>query len=154
MKTLEILDALIGFDTVSHKSNLDLVAYVEALLRAADFRVTRLASPCGTKAGLYAEIGPEVDGGLLLSAHTDVVPVEGQVWTKDPFKLTRDGQRLRQGLWLPFSNMLLHSRITQTLDKLFEHHFDTIFAITGPRHPNYGVSKRLQWLIVTLHSTS
>ena len=94
MKTLEILDALIGFDTVSHKSNLDLVAYVEALLRAADFRVTRLASPCGTKAGLYAEIGPEVDGGLLLSAHTDVVPVEGQVWTKDPFKLTRDGDRL------------------------------------------------------------
>ncbi|MGX9355879.1 acetylornithine deacetylase [Roseobacteraceae bacterium S113] len=93
MKTIEILEKLIAFDTVSHKSNLDLIEYVEALLKTAGCRVTRLPSPCGTKAGLYAEIGPEVDGGLLLSAHTDVVPVEGQVWTKPPFTLTSEDDR-------------------------------------------------------------
>lgn len=94
MNTVEILEKLIAFDTVSHKSNLDLIAFVEELLKTSGFRVTRLPSPCGTKAGIYAEIGPEVDGGLLLSAHTDVVPVEGQVWTRPPFELTDEGDRL------------------------------------------------------------
>ena len=94
MNTTEILDKLIGFETVSARSNLDLIAFVEDLLTANDFRVTRLPSPCGNKAGLYAEIGPQVAGGLLLSAHTDVVPVDGQTWTKPPFKLTHEGGKL------------------------------------------------------------
>ncbi len=81
MKTLENLDNLIAFDTVSHKSSLDLIAYIEDLLEASAFRAPRLPAPYGTKARLNAENGPEVDGGQLLSAYTDVVPVGGQICT-------------------------------------------------------------------------
>lgn len=94
MKTLEILDKLVAFDTVSAASNLHLIAYAQDLLKANGFRVTRLPSPCGNKAGLYAEIGPQVAGGLLLSGHTDVVPTDGQKWTKPPFKLTEEDGKL------------------------------------------------------------
>ncbi|MGP6088563.1 acetylornithine deacetylase [Antarctobacter jejuensis] len=92
-RTEEILERLIGFDTVSARSNLPLIGYVEDLLKAVGFRVTRLPDPQGDKAGLYAEIGPP-GAGVLLSAHMDVVPVEGQNWTHDPFHLTRKGDRL------------------------------------------------------------
>jgi len=94
MNTLEILDKLVAFDTVSAASNLHLIAYAQDLLKANGFRVTLLPSPCGNKAGLYAEIGPQVAGGLLLSGHTDVVPTDGQTWTKPPFKLTQEGGKL------------------------------------------------------------
>ncbi len=87
-KTLEILDTLISFETTSNKSNLRLIKFVEEILSQFGFRVNRLNSPCGTKAGIYAEIGPEVDGGILLSAHSDVVPAEEQNWLYPPFKLT------------------------------------------------------------------
>ena len=92
-QTLEILDRLISFDTVSTRSNLELIAYVEDFLKTRGFAVTRVADPTEPKAGLYASIGPE-GAGLMLSAHTDVVPVAGQEWTKDPFKLTTEGNRL------------------------------------------------------------
>jgi acetylornithine deacetylase len=88
-RTLEILDRLIAFDTVSAKSNLALVDYAEALLKGAGARVHRLPDAAGKKAGLYAKIGP-AGQGIALSGHTDVVPVEGQVWTRDPFRLTLD----------------------------------------------------------------
>ncbi|CUH52083.1 acetylornithine deacetylase [Shimia marina] len=91
--TLDILDKLIAYDTVSKNSNLELAAYVEDYLQARGFIVHRITDPGGEKAGLYAEKGPDGDG-ILLSAHTDVVPVEGQNWTKDPFRLTRDGERI------------------------------------------------------------
>lgn len=91
--TLDILERLIGFDTVSARSNLKIVDYIENFLRLRGFAVHRLPDPSGQKAGLYAEIGP--DGpGVLLSAHTDVVPVEGQEWTRDPFALTREDDRV------------------------------------------------------------
>ena len=92
-QTVEILDRLIGFDTVSAKSNLPLIDYVEAFLKSRGFRITRLPDPTGEKAGLFATIGPE-GAGVMLSAHTDVVPVEGQNWSRDPFALTRAGSRL------------------------------------------------------------
>ena len=92
--SLDILDRLIAFDTVSNRSNLDLISYVEDFLRARQFRVHRIPDLTEEKAGLYAEIGPQTDGGILLSAHSDVVPVEGQVWSRPPFLLTRDGDRL------------------------------------------------------------
>ncbi len=91
--SLEILEKLIGFDTVSKNSNLDLASYVETFLKTRGFEVHRITDPGGEKTGLYAEMGPNGDG-VLLSAHTDVVPVEGQSWTKDPFSLTREGNRL------------------------------------------------------------
>ncbi len=92
-RTLEILDTLIGFDTVSAKSNLDLAAWVDGFLRHCGFNVWLVPSPSGEKAGLYAERGPAGDG-VLLSGHTDVVPVEGQDWSRDPFRLTREGDRV------------------------------------------------------------
>lgn len=91
--TLDILDRLISFNTVSANSNLALMSYVQDFLTARRFRVQLIESPNGQRAGLYAEIGP-AGGGILLSGHTDVVPVTGQTWTKDPFRLTRDNDRL------------------------------------------------------------
>ncbi|KUP90824.1 acetylornithine deacetylase [Tritonibacter horizontis] len=91
-RTLQILDRLIGFDTVSAKSNLALVDYVQAFLSNLGFTVHRLASPCGQKAGLFASLGP-AGKGVLLSAHSDVVPVDGQSWSRDPFRLTLDRDR-------------------------------------------------------------
>lgn len=96
-RTLEILDRLITFDTVSAKSNLALVGYAEELLKGAGARVHRFSDASGQKAGLYAEIGP-AGQGIVLSGHTDVVPVDGQVWTRDPFRLTvEDGRAYGRG---------------------------------------------------------
>lgn len=90
---LDILERLIEFDTVSCNSNLKLASFTEAYLVARGFAVVRLPSPDGSKTGLYAEKGP-AGRGVLLSAHTDVVPVEGQGWTRTPFRLTREGDRV------------------------------------------------------------
>lgn len=93
-RTLEILDRLIAFPTVSRDSNLELIDWVEDLLRHAGFGLTRIWAPDRRKAGLFARIGPSEGGGVCLSAHTDVVPVDGQSWTRPPFRLTREGERL------------------------------------------------------------
>ena len=91
--TLEILDRLVAFDTASDRSNLALIGYVEEFLKVRGFRVARLEDPDEPKAGLFAEIGPQGDG-ILLSAHSDVVPVEGQDWTRAPFRLSEESGRL------------------------------------------------------------
>lgn len=93
-RALPILERLIGFDTTSRDSNLALISYVEQLLGAQGIGATRVGNADGTKANLYATIGPSVAGGVVLSGHTDVVPVDGQAWTSDPFVLTRRGKRL------------------------------------------------------------
>ena len=87
-KTLDILDTLIGFDTTSRNSNLDLIDWVEAQLTPLGATCTRIANEAGTKTNLWVRIGPDVEGGVILSGHTDVVPVDGQDWHTDPFKLT------------------------------------------------------------------
>ncbi len=92
--TPDILDRLVGFDTVSARSNLELIDWVQARLAARGFAVTRLDDPDAPKAGLMARIGPPEGAGLVLSAHSDVVPVDGQDWTRPPFRLTREGGRL------------------------------------------------------------
>ena len=92
-RTTEHLERLVAFDTVSHRSNLAIIDYIEGVLQTLGLRTTRLPDVSGQKAGLYAETGPG-DGGILLSGHTDVVPVEGQNWTRDPFRLTPEGDRL------------------------------------------------------------
>ncbi|WP_420567600.1 acetylornithine deacetylase [Thalassovita sp.] len=91
--TIDVLARLVAFDTVSARSNLCIIDFIEDFLADRGFRLQRIPDQTGEKSGLYAEIGPAGDG-ILLSAHTDVVPVEGQVWTRDPFSLTRDGDRL------------------------------------------------------------
>lgn len=89
---IDELRTLVAFDTTSRNSNIDLIDYVEAKLIALGARCQRIASPDGQKENLHAVFGPEVDGGVVLSGHTDVVPVDGQPWTTDPWDLTeKDG---------------------------------------------------------------
>ncbi|HEX9768964.1 MAG TPA: acetylornithine deacetylase [Kiloniellales bacterium] len=92
--SLDMLDRLIGFDTVSSKSNLELIAFVESYLAGLGIASRRTTSPDGEKANLFATIGPHEPGGVVLSGHTDVVPVKGQPWTSNPFALTRRDSRL------------------------------------------------------------
>ncbi|MET3437594.1 acetylornithine deacetylase [Sphingomonas sp. 1185] len=89
-----ILADLIAIDTTSRESNLDLIAYVERHLAGFGATGRRVFNDEGTKANLYASIGPAVPGGVVLSGHSDVVPVDGQPWTSDPWRLTRRGDRL------------------------------------------------------------
>jgi len=91
---LEILERLIGFDTVSANSNAGIIAYIRDFLTARGARCVPLPAKADGKLGLYAEIGPQVSGGIMLSAHTDVVPVAGQPWTRAPFALSREGDRV------------------------------------------------------------
>ncbi|MDE3176606.1 MAG: acetylornithine deacetylase [Pseudomonadota bacterium] len=90
----QLLAALVAFPTVSDRSNLDLIAYVADYLRALGVEPMIAPNREGDKAALLATFGPRVDGGVLLSAHTDVVPVEGQPWTSDPFALRAAEGRL------------------------------------------------------------
>lgn len=94
MQMRPILERLIGFDTVSAKSNLDLLAYVQGLLAEAGIDSTLIPDATGQKANLYAIVGPADVPGVILSGHVDVVPVEGQVWSKAPFALTDGDGRL------------------------------------------------------------
>jgi acetylornithine deacetylase len=89
-----ILARLMAFDTVSDRSNLPLVDFVEDHLRALGAPTRRVYNAVGDKAALWATIGPDVDGGIVLSGHTDVVPTEGQPWSGDPFQLREIDGRL------------------------------------------------------------
>ena len=83
---------LVAFDTTSRNSNLPLIDHVEAKLMALGAACERIPNADGTKANLHARFGPAVDGGVILSGHTDVVPVDGQPWSTDPWSLTeKDG---------------------------------------------------------------
>ncbi len=97
--TLDILARLIAFDTTSRNSNLALIEWVEDFLRVRGIASRRVANAEGTKANLYALVGPAVEGGVVLSGHTDVVPVDGQPWSSDPWVLTaRDGKLYGRGV--------------------------------------------------------
>ena len=91
MGTLEqteaLLAELIAYPTVSADSNLAMIGALAERLEDAGARVEVFHDATGTKANLFATIGPEVDGGILLSGHSDVVPVEGQDWSRDPFEM-------------------------------------------------------------------
>ena len=91
---LSLLEELVAFNTVSTNTNLPLIERVEAYLAEHGIATTRVPNAAGDKAALFATVGPAGDGGVILSGHTDVVPVKGQTWTSDPFALRRDGDRL------------------------------------------------------------
>lgn len=89
-----ILDRLIGFETVSHMTNLPLLRFVEGLLAEAGIPSTLIFDETGEKANLWARVGPADVPGVILSGHVDVVPVEGQAWTRPAFEVTQEGSRL------------------------------------------------------------
>jgi acetylornithine deacetylase len=90
---LEMLAKLVSFDTESSKSNLSLVEFVESYLQSWSVPYIRVLNATGDKAAIYATIGPRDQGGIVLSGHTDVVPVAGQSWTSDPFTLRVENGR-------------------------------------------------------------
>ena len=94
LTTRELMHRLVAFPTVSRDSNLELIDFARNYL--ADFGIgsTIVTNDYGTKASLYAHVGPMVDGGVVLSGHTDVVPVDGQAWDTDPFTVTERNGRL------------------------------------------------------------
>jgi len=93
-ETLDLLEALVAFNTTSRLSNLALIDFVYERLRAAGVEPYIDYNSDKSKANLYAVIGPQTGGGVALSGHSDVVAVEGQDWSRDPWTLIRDGGRL------------------------------------------------------------
>ncbi|CAG9271354.1 Acetylornithine deacetylase [Paraburkholderia unamae] len=89
-----MLERLIGFATVSRDSNLELIAFIESYLAGLGVACELFYNAQRTKANLFATIGPRDRGGIVLSGHTDVVPVDGQAWTVEPFRLTEKHGRL------------------------------------------------------------
>ena len=95
---LDILARLVVFDTESSKPNLALIDWVAAYLDGWGVPYVRIPNAAGARAALFATIGPPVDGGVVLSGHTDVVPVAGQAWSADPFTLrVADGRAYGRG---------------------------------------------------------
>lgn len=98
MASLDLIKTLIGFDTTSRGSNLALIDFAEDLLAKAGARCSRSYDETRSKVNLLASFGPQGDGGYVLSGHTDVVPVDGQPWSSDPFKPeVRDGKLYGRG---------------------------------------------------------
>lgn len=94
LSEIELLDRLVGFNTVSSRSNLELIDFVRSYLEGLGVASTLLPDATGQKANLFATIGPADVPGYVLSGHTDVVPVEGQQWSRDPFRMWENGGRL------------------------------------------------------------
>ncbi|WMN15414.1 acetylornithine deacetylase [Pseudomonas piscis] len=90
----ELLARLVGFATVSRDSNLELIAFIRDYLAGLGVDSELIYNPERTKANLFASIGPDDRGGIVLSGHTDVVPVDGQAWTVEPFVLSEHEGRL------------------------------------------------------------
>lgn len=96
--TIDLIARLVGFDTVSRKSNLDLIAFVRDYLSDLGIDSRLVPDATGTKANLFATIGPADRPGIALSGHTDVVPVDGQNWSGDPFEaVEKDGRLYGRG---------------------------------------------------------
>jgi acetylornithine deacetylase len=94
MTTEQILAALIAFDTTSRNSNIPLVAWIEDYLDQFNIPHLRVDYEAGSKTNLFATIGPDIGGGVVLSGHTDVVPVDGQDWSTNPFILVEKDKHL------------------------------------------------------------
>ncbi len=94
----QLLAQLVAFPVLGGMPNLGIIDFIEEYLRGFGVSCTRVYDESGMKACLHARIGPAVDGGIILSGHTDVVPVAGQTWTSDPFTLVeRDGRLYGRG---------------------------------------------------------
>ena len=126
-----ILDDLIGFATISSDSNLVMIDYIRALLERAGIASTLIFNDERTKANLFASIGPKDRPGVLLSGHSDVVPVAGQAWTSDPFRLVeRHGNLYGRGTAdmkgfiacvLAMAEQLAHRNLVQPYQMVFSY---------------------------------
>jgi len=92
--SIEILKKLVSFDTTSFKSNLDLIKFIENYLNDLNIKSELIYDKTKNKANLFTTIGPNLQGGIVLSGHTDVVPITKQNWTSDPFILTERDNKL------------------------------------------------------------
>jgi len=99
MTTQKILSDLVSFPVLGGESNLKLIEYIKNFLTQYGISYTLVPNKENTKASIHGRIGPAVDGGFILSGHTDVVPVAGQAWDTDPFVLTEkpDGKLYGRG---------------------------------------------------------
>ena len=88
-KTIEILDKLISYPTISSESNRDCIDWISDYLKSYGARC-EISSEAEGKANIFATLGPDSDGGIILSGHTDVVPIIGQNWSSDPFKMKHE----------------------------------------------------------------
>jgi acetylornithine deacetylase len=91
---IEMIEKLVGFDTTSAKPNTDLIDFAEDYLASHGLKTRRTSSDDGRKANLFASLGPAMEGGVVLSGHTDVVPVDGQPWDSDPFQVVEKDRKL------------------------------------------------------------
>lgn len=92
--TIGLLGELVSFESISLRPNLDIVAHIRAYLASHGIESTLSYGEDGERANLFATLGPEIDGGVVLSGHVDVVPVEGQVWNTPPFTVVHRDDRL------------------------------------------------------------
>ena len=92
--SIEILKKLVSFDTTSFKSNLGLIKFIENYLNEFNIKSELIYDETKNKANLFATIGPNSQGGIVLSGHTDVVPIRKQNWTSDPFVITERDNKL------------------------------------------------------------
>jgi acetylornithine deacetylase len=92
-ETIDVLGKLVGFPTISSDSNMDCILYLQEYLTALGARCVLTSEEEG-KANLFATLGPDCDGGIILSGHTDVVPVAGQDWSSDPFIMRKEDGKL------------------------------------------------------------
>lgn len=99
MTAQEILAQLVAFPVLGGESNLSIIHWIKNYIEDHNITTTLVPNEEGTKASLHCRIGPAVDGGVILSGHTDVVPVEGQEWATDPFQLVDgdDGKLYARG---------------------------------------------------------
>ncbi len=98
LKSLDLIRKLVAFDTTSRESNLELIAFIQDYLAGFGIESLLAHNIEGTKANMYATIGDETKAGVMLSGHTDVVPVDGQNWDTDPFQVTKkDGKLYGRG---------------------------------------------------------
>jgi len=93
-KSINILESLISFDTTSFKSNLAIIDYIQTYLKNYNVDSTLIYDANRKKANLFATIGPNINGGIMLSGHTDVVPTKQQNWSTNPYVLTKKKDKL------------------------------------------------------------
>ncbi|MEM7068447.1 MAG: acetylornithine deacetylase [Pseudomonadota bacterium] len=93
-ETISVLENLVGFDSISLRPTAPIVTFIQNYLAEQEIEATLSFEETGERSNVFATIGPKVDGGVVLSGHFDVVPVDGQDWSSDPFILTRREDRL------------------------------------------------------------